>query len=62
MVVGGGSFGAIAPPPFECFALFIYQKNFNDLLNFFNEAITLFLKQLKANVKYQRTFQCHKRK
>ena len=50
------------PPPFECFALFIYYKNFNILLNLFNETITLFQKQLQANFKYQRIFQCHKQK
>ena len=51
---GGGSLGAIdspPPPSFECFALFIYYKNFNILLNFFNETITLFLKQLEVNFK-----------
>ena len=50
------------PPPFDCFPLFIYYKNFDILLNFFNETTTLLLKQLEANFKYQRIFQCHKRK
>ena len=50
------------PPLLECFVLFIYYKNFNNLLNFFNETITLFLKQLETNFWYQRIFQCHKRK
>ena len=38
-----------SPPPFECFALLISYKNFIILLNFFNETITLFLKQLEPN-------------
>ena len=50
------------PPPFAYFALFIYYKNFNILLNFLNEIITLFLKQLEVNFKNQRIFQCHKQK
>ena len=45
-----GSLGAVSPPPlFECFALLISYKNFIILLNFFNETITLFLKQLEPN-------------
>ena len=55
VVWGGGLLGAIdsrpPPLPFECFALFIYYKNFNILLNFFNETITLLVKQFEGNFK-----------
>ena len=56
------SLRGIAFSPFEGFALLIYYKNFNILLNFFNETITLFLEQLELNFQYQGIFQCHKRK
>ena len=57
---GGGarSLGAIDAP----FVLFIYYKSLNILLNFFNETITLFLKQLEVIFKDQWIFQCHKQK
>ena len=55
---GARSLGAIDAP----FVLFIYYKSLNILLNFFNETITLFLKQLEVNFKDQWIFQCHKQK
>ena len=42
------------PPPsslfLSAFALFIYYRNLNIVLNLFNETITLFLKQLQAKI------------
>ena len=55
---GARSLGASAAP----FVLFIYYKSLNILLNFFNETITLFLKQLEVNFKDHWIFQCHKQK
>ena len=50
----GGSLGAInAPLPRHITKILIF---------YYNEAIALFLKQLQANFKHQRIFQCHKRK